>query len=271
MNTELISGNVKSVMSQSNATSRDLWQVPIEKLHVIDGFNVRTDGAEHKQHVIGITESILANGFYQSKPLSGYVALEGSKQVIYITDGHFRLEAAKEAVKRGAEIKSLPIVIAPKGTNIEDLTVGLVTNNSGKPLSQYEIGLVCKRLIGFGWDAKDIARRLGMAVQRVGDLLTLVAAPAAVRKLVAAGTVSATQAIDTLRRHGDKAAEKLEAGAEKAAKSGKKKATRKQIESAPTHRAVVKALLAWAAHHQAIVKDNQKLSDIIDMARETQS
>ena len=145
MQLELIQGKVKEAMK--GAASRDLWQVPIADLHVIDGFNVRADGVEHREHVAGVADSIIANGFYQNKPLAGYVALQGGKQVIYITDGHCRLEAAQEAIKRGAEIKALPVVVSPKGTSIEDLTVGLVTNNSGKPLSQYEIGLVCKRLV----------------------------------------------------------------------------------------------------------------------------
>ena len=46
MQLELISGNVKQAMA--GASSRDLWQVPLDKLNVIDGFNVRVDRAEHK-------------------------------------------------------------------------------------------------------------------------------------------------------------------------------------------------------------------------------
>ncbi len=244
MNIELSAGNVKSAMR--GASSRDLWQVPIGELFVIDGFNVRANGAEHKDHVGALTASILANGFYQSKPLSGYVASEGGREIIYITDGHCRLEAAGEAIRRGAEIKTLPVVVSPRGTSIEDLTVGLVTNNSGRPLSQYEIGVVCKRLVGFGWEEKEIAKRLCMGATRVRDLLELVGAPAAVRKLVVDGVVSATQAIDTIKKHGAAAAEKLEAGAVRAKAKGKKKATKKHIDAEkPTCRAVVKALVEW--------------------------
>jgi len=262
---ELTAGNVKAAMRSAEAVSSDLWKVPLDQIKVIDGFNVRANGAEHRAHVGEIADSIVANGFYQNKPLAGYVAVEGGAQIIYITDGHCRLEAANEAVQRGAEIKALPVVVSPKGTSIEDLTVGLVTNNSGKALSQYEIGIVCKRLIGFGWEEKEIARRLSMSAQRVGDLLNLVAAPASVRKLVADGTVSASQAIATLKEHGDKAAEKLTAGAEKARSAGKKKATRKHIEGKPTCRAVVTALLAWEKTATG-TRDNE-LKDILRQAR----
>lgn len=245
MNIELNAGNVKAAMREAQAVSSDLWKVPLDQIHIIAGFNVRSNAADHKAHVDGLTESILANGFYASKPLSGYVALEDDKQIIYLTDGHCRLEAVHAAIRRGAEIHALPVVVSPKGTSLEDLTVALVTSNSGKPLTPYEVGIVCKRLTGFGWDEKQIAAKLCMTVQRVGGLLDLIGAPKAVRDLVVAGTVSATQAIETLKRHGPTAGDKLQAGAEKARATGKAKATKKHIDDKPTCRAVVKALLQW--------------------------
>ena len=269
MTFDLTAGKVKEAMAAAKAASGDLWKVPIDDIHVIDGFNIRSNGADHQEHLTGLVNSILANGFYLSRPLAGYVALKDGKNIVYITDGHCRLEAAKEANKQGAELKTLPVVVSPKGTSLEDLTVGLVTNNSGKPLSPYEIGLVCKRLTGFGWDEKEIAKRLSMTVARVGDLLTLVSAPASVRKLVTAGTVSATQAIDTIKRHGERASEKLEVGAAKAKASGKTKATKKHIEDKPTYRAVVIALLAWAETSTG-TRDNE-LKSLIKMAKESHS
>ncbi len=264
---DLFAGNVKAAMKSAGAVSSDLWKVPLAQLRLIDGFNVRS-GSEHKEHVAGLVDSILANGFYASKPLSGYVALEGAKQIIYITDGHCRFEAAQEAIKRGAEITVLPVVVSPKGTSIEDLTVGLVTNNSGKPLTPFEVGMVCKRLIGFGMEEKEVARRLILSAQRVADLLALVGAPAAVRKLVTDGVVSATQAISTIKREGDEAPAKLAAGAAKAKAAGKPKATAKHIDARPTCRAVVKALLEWAKNNP---ERNASLNRVIDLARETQS
>jgi len=266
MQMELLAGKVKEAMRDAGAASGDLWKVPIDDIHIIEGFNIRANGADHKEHLAGLVASIMANGFYLNRPLAGYVALKDGKNIVYITDGHCRLEAAQEAIKQGAEIKTLPVVVSPKGTSLEDLTVGLVTNNSGKPLSQYEIGVVCKRLIGFGWEEKEIAKRLAMTATRVGDLLGLVAAPAAVRNLVKDGTVSATQAIETIKKHGDKAADKLTAGAEKAKASGKAKATKKHIDGKPSYRAVVVALLAWEKTATA-ARDND-LKSIIRMAKD---
>lgn len=266
MNIELSPGKAKEAMRDAGASSRDLYQVPIGELHIIEGFNVRTNGTEYREHIEGLAKSITENGFYQHKPLAGYVAVIDGKQTVCITDGHCRFQAAQEAIKQGAEIKSLPVVVSPKGTTMEDLTVALVTSNSGKPLTPYETGLVCKRLISFGWEEKEIAKRLGVAAQRVGDLLTLVAAPKSVRSLVMAGTVSASQAIDTIKKHGDKAPEKLAAGAEKAAASGKRKATRKHIDEKPTYQAVVRAFLEW--EKVSIEPIDDWLKKIVEMAKE---
>jgi len=269
MTQELIAGNVKAAMKESGAGSSDLWKVPIENLYVMPGFNVRSDGDEHAEHIAELVESIMANGYLASHPLAGYVAVIEGVNKIAVTDGHCRLEAVKIAISRGAEITHLPVVASPKGTNMEDLIVGLVINNSGKPLTQFEVGTVCKRLAAFGWDEKEIGRRLGMSAQRVGDLLGLAGAPATVRRLVADGKVSATQAIDTIKRHGAEAGDKLKAGVEKAAAAGKGKATRKHIEGKPTTRAVVKALIEWAEVESALVGDYTALKKIVKMARES--
>ena len=266
MEFELTAGNVKSAMQAAGAGSSDLWKVPMDQLHILEGFNVRTHGEEHRAHIAALTESILQNGFYANHPLAGYVAEKNGKQIIFLTDGHCRLEAAAEAVRLGAEIKALPVVVSPKGTSVEDLTVGLVTNNSGHPLTQYEIGIVCKRLVGFGWDEKEIGKRLGMPASRIRDLLDLVGAPASVRDAVADGAVSATQAISTIKQHGAKAGEVLQAGIAQAKAKGKKKATRKHIESKPTYRSVVVALLEWAKESGA-ARDNG-LKAVLKLARE---
>jgi hypothetical protein len=242
---ELVAGKVKEGMKDAGASSGDLWKVPIDEIHIIDGFNVRAENAEQREHIEFLTASIVANGFYQNRPLAGYVALKDGKNIVCLTDGHCRLEAAREAIKQGAEITALPVVISPKGTSVEDLTVGLVTNNTGKPLSQYEIGVVCKRLVDFGWDEKQIGQRLGMPTAKVSGLLELAGDPAAVRKLVSSGVVSASQAIETLKKNPETAVEKLEAGAAKAKAAGKKKATKKHIDEKPTYRAVCKALVEW--------------------------
>jgi hypothetical protein len=99
----------------------------------------------------------------------------------------------------------------------------------------------------------------------VDSLLALVSAPAEVRKLVTEGKVSATQAIDTLKKHGPNAASTLKAGVERAKANGKDKATRKHIEEGkPTCRAVCKALVDW----DETVRIDGRIARIIRMAKD---
>ena len=227
---ELSAGKVKDAMRDAGASSSDLWKVPVDEIRVIPGFNVRQHDENYKAHVAGLCSSIVANGFRQDKPLAGYVGLEDKKSVIYLTDGHCRLAAVQMAIQQGCEIETLPVVVSPKGTNMEDLTVALVTSNNGKPLSPYETALVCKRLIGYGMEEAEIARRLSFTAPYVSGLLGLAGAPKRVRDLVVRGEVSATTAMEAVRKHGDEAAEKLEAGVAKAKASGKTKATGKHFD-----------------------------------------
>lgn len=222
---ELTSGNVKAGMKSAGASSSDLWMVPRAQIRVLPGFNVRTRTPEYEQHIRAIGESILANGYRKDKPMAGYVAKEGDENIIYITDGHSRLEGVDYAIERGAEIEVLPVVTSPVGTSMEDLTIGLVTSNSGRPLTPIEKAAVCKRLVGYGMEVPEIARRLGLTGAYVGELLALCAAPTKVRKMVEAGQVSAGNAVRAVKKHGAKAAEMLGDQLVTAQADGKKKVT----------------------------------------------
>jgi ParB family transcriptional regulator, chromosome partitioning protein len=206
----MIAGNVKAAMRDVGAVSADLWQVAPDKLRVIDGFNVRVKNAGYTARVRLIADSIKQNGYYKDKPLSGYVAREEAGDIIYITGGHRRHEAVLLAISEGVEIPSVPVIVSPKGTSLEDLTVALTTGNDGEPLSTYEQAIVCKRLAGFGWESKDIAKRLCyVSPQYVDGLLSLAAAPLPIRQMVAENVVSATTAIAAIAKHGDKAHQEL--------------------------------------------------------------
>ena len=141
-------------MTAVDAKSRDLWQVPIEAIRVIPGFNVRVKNTSYDQHIEDLAESILREGFKPDKPLAGYVSQEDGVNVISVVDGHCRLEAVRIAISRGAEISRLPVVVSPPGTTMEDLTVSLVSSNSGKELTPYEISMVVRRLVRFGWETE---------------------------------------------------------------------------------------------------------------------
>lgn len=214
---ELTPGNTKAAMKSVGAASSDLWKVEPTQLRILEGFNARIKNAAYAARVRWIADSIKANGFYPDKPLTGFVAMEDGTEVIYVTGGHRRHEAVLLVISEGVEVATVPVVIKPRGTSIEDLTVDLVMGNEGEPLSTYEQSVVCKRLAAFGWDSKEIARRLGYSTaQYVDGLLALAAAPLPIRRMVMEGITSATAAIEAIKKHGDKAHEVLLAALVKA-------------------------------------------------------
>lgn len=200
--TELVQGGMKAAMKEAGATSRDLLMVPIDQLKVVAGLNIRIQDDDYEAHIEEIKESIVENGFYAHKPLSGFAGKEGENTFIFVTGGFTRLEAAKRAKTEGAPLESLPVVMKPPGTSMADLTVALAIDNTGKPLKPYERGIVVKRLIGFGESEEEVARRMRISGQYVKDLLYLMGLPNGLRQQVIAGRASAGHVIQLARKVG---------------------------------------------------------------------
>lgn len=225
---EVATGATDPAMKAAGAKAAGkVHMVPVEKIKVIPGFNVRVQSPDYIEHRDNIQASIAANGYDPTKPIAGYVAKDGD---IYVTDGHTRLDAVtlhNEAAEEGAEIASLPVVVHPKEVSLTDLTVALHTANNGRPLTPLELGIVVKRLLAEdGAVKKNIAARLGVTPRYLDDVLLLAGADKAIKQHVAAGEVSSTMAIQLLRKDADSAAEKIGEAVKKAAGTGKK-ATKK--------------------------------------------
>lgn len=225
--TELTPGSTRNAMAEAEAKSRDLWQVPIEALHIIPGFNVRVINASYIAGINELADQILRDGFRQDKPLAGYVAQHEGRNVINVTDGHRRHEAVAIAIAKGAEIARLPVVVSAAGTTMEDLTVSLVTTNNGKELTPYELSLVVRRLTKFGWDPVEIATKIGITDRYVASLLKLASAPLEIRKMVMEERIAARTAINAIREHGEKALVFLQRAERLANARGEKRVTDK--------------------------------------------
>ena len=241
VDTQLVQGNTKAAMKAAGASSRDLWQVEFGQLRIIPGFNTRIKNAAYFAHVRNIADSIKAEGYYQDKPMAGFVAKENGQDVIFVTDGHCRYDAVELAISEGAEIVRIPVVVAHQGTSMEDLTVALVRANSGKPLEPYEIGMVCKRLTRYNWEIETIAQRLGFSEKYVEGLLLLMGSQIEIRNMVQNDEVAASTAIEAIRKYGEKAYSKLKQALDAAKASGGEKATKKYLPEQIFKKRVAKA------------------------------
>jgi hypothetical protein len=212
----LVAGkSIKGAMEAVGAGKGNLWQVNINSLRVLEGFNVRVRNAGLKEHIEGLAASMGSEeGYIQHHVMAGFVAQEGDEQVIYLTDGHCRLEAIHLANLHGAQITTVPVVVSTKGTSMEDLTIGLVRSNSGKRLDPFELAVVAKRLAKWNWTHKNIAARMGVSMTTVQNYLSLMEAPKEVRDMVAEGVVGLHTALETMRSRGADAVGDLKRAAE---------------------------------------------------------
>ncbi len=258
-----VTGSVKGHLNSIESKRSDVWNVKVEEINVLPGFNPRIQNDDYTAHIKKLTDLIMANGFRGDRPLSGVVLKMDGKDQLFIYDGHCRLEATKQAMKAGAEIERLPVVVAPKGTSLEDITAEVVNSSAGKQLSPLEVGIVCKRLISYGWDATMVANRLSITTVYVDQLLTVVGSPLKVREMIQVGKVSLSVALDALRKHGDKAVEVLEQSLNNAEKSGKARVTASMLPGAKRKSVIRKSAPQLHAVAERIMGDKgfQALSE----------
>jgi ParB family chromosome partitioning protein len=238
-------GSIKGAMKAANdgaaGKSRDLWQVPPAKLRVVADLNPRVETEGYKQHVRELADSMKTHGFFQDKPLAGYVADVDGEDVIFIVEGGSRLKAALLAIEEGAQFNVVPVSVDQKGLNVEDLLVRMVRSNTGRPLSQYEIAIIVKRLTRFSWEAPMIAEQLGITVAQVEASLVLMGADDRIRKLVAAELLAFTYAVEVIREHGSKAYDFLSKAQANANAAGKQRITKRHASGATFKKELVKA------------------------------
>lgn len=208
-------------------------RVPLDRLAVLPGFNTRVKDAEYNERVVGIAESIVANGFFDDKPFA-VVMIDGD-QTVYIYDGEHRFDAAKQALLDGAEFPDgLPVAWAKDGATVKDLTIHLAHGNNGERLNMVELAAVVRRMQGLGMDKAEIATALGRTTRHVDNLFVLADSNQTIKKAVAGGEIAGAEAVKLIRKHGSKdAATKITEAVKAAKERGKAKATPKTMASKP--------------------------------------
>lgn len=210
---EFTQGAVKAAISATGAKAEQLLMVPVEKLVVPAGLNVRIHDDDYEARIDEVCTSIMENGFYKHMPLPGYAAQEGTAEAkqsfIYVTGGFTRLAGVKRAIEKGTPIEAVPVVLKPNGTSMLDLTYALANDNTGAPLKPYEKGIIIKRLLGYGADEPTIARKLDVTEQYVKDLLYLHSLPMAIQQMVIRKQIGAGHAIKMGKEHGPAEALKI--------------------------------------------------------------
>lgn len=235
------SGGIKSLAEGRS----DTFKVNPFLIEVAEGFNVRDfASAEVSDHIDALAQSIAQIGV--QRPLK--VRNKGNKLIL--VDGECRLRAAIRAIDvYGAEIRTVPVILADRSMSEADATLGILVENSGLDVSPLGKAEVVKRLIAFGWTKDDIAEKAGMSKARVFQLLDLSGLSPEVKTLISEGTVSATTALTVAKANDfddEKTAEQIkEASKTKMAASGKARVTARTL-GAPSLKSALASIISGA-------------------------
>lgn len=172
----------------------DLYHVTLDSVVIVDGFNVRKDYGDIQQ----LANSIEANGIL--KPLDAFKR-DGKYHLI---DGHRRIEAVRLLAENGIQVL-IPIKPESKGVSEEQRIINMVVANDSKPLNFVEMADVVVRLQNYGWNDKEIGRKLSWNLSQISFLRTLNTATHNVKEYVRNGYISAAETVNLLRNNPDDA------------------------------------------------------------------
>lgn len=219
----------------SGVTVSDIFNIDPRNIEIEDGHNPRDfTSSENTKAMESLKDSIRAMGV--RVPI--IVRQDGKK--MFLVDGERRLRAVLELIKAGVEIKSIRAIQNNIGDGAERLAVAM-TANTGKPFSELELGTGYRKLINYGWTAKQISEKMGVSLRSVTIALELAEAPKEVTQMVKDGEITAALAIEHVRENGSAAVASLRQAADKAQANGHLTARRER--TTPTQDATLRKLV----------------------------
>lgn len=200
----------------------DVFKVDPNLIYPDYEFNIRTDYGDLET----LKESIRVNGV--KKPLQG----KRDGNYFKITDGFRRTAAVQQLLEEGHEVARVPLQLEGREYNDEKRIFDMFISNDGKNLTSLEEGIGFKRLQNLGYDQTEIASKLGKTPAHVSNMVSLANAPKHIQNELQEGNISASTALEILRKGQDEEEQKemVNQGKEKAQKEGKKKVSNKDVE-----------------------------------------
>lgn len=181
----------------------DQRRIRYEDIHIEPGFNAegRHDPADPEN--ISLLAHIKAGGMFPA--LEVRPRDEGG---VWIVEGHRRYVEIGNALRDGCTLfldkdGILWVDIVQFEGNDIDRHVRVVTSQSNMKLTPLQLGLRYKTLRGFKKTPDEIAASVHRTRQHVDQMLILADANHDVQEAVAAGDISATEAVKLQRQHGE--------------------------------------------------------------------
>lgn len=275
--------NIASDKNNLDARRGDAIRVNIQAIKVIDGFNVRIDDDELREHVASIAGALTAN--LPIPPIEVWVNPETGD--IELVDGHCRFHAYQQYAEMTDDFDGYISAVKFDGTPGQR-RMRIASSNKQLKLKPVELGrlYIDARDID-GLSRQEIAAEAGMSLAHVDQMILLASAKPEVLAAVDAGQISSTEAVKLTREHGEGAVEELERRKEAAKEIGKDKVTAKvAAPKAPSRPRVdmvvsnavvlvnsllpVDILCCESPERRKIPVDSHALADLIQAVREMQ-
>lgn len=224
--------NLASDKNNDSAKRGDAIRVKLDAIKIIDGFNVREDDDELREHIASIAGAI-ASGL-PIPPIEVWVnPVTGD---IELVDGHCRVHAYQQYAATGADFDGYVFAVKFDGTPAQR-NLRIATSNRQKLLKPVELGRVYLRARDVdGMSRQEIATEAGVSVSHVDQMLLFATGSPVVQEAVARKEISTTEAVKLMRDHGENAAEELERRKTVAKELGKEKVTAKAAAPKPPSR-----------------------------------
>lgn len=178
------------------AKRTDLFRVDPRSIQVQEGFNVRKDMGDLDE----LMNSIVEIGLQQ--PL--IVKKERGSETYLLIDGERRYRAIRRAIENGHDIPYVNVTLFTG--NEEDMVFTMITTGIGqKQFTNLEQAEAFKRLVKFGYDAKEIAKKVGKSLPHIYNLLRVADAPKVIKNHIQDGTISTGAYVQIAREVKDSA------------------------------------------------------------------
>lgn len=164
------------------------------------GGNIRTDYGEKDGSLQELVDSIRENGI--KEPIKGFRDPEDPERWIAV-NGHTRLKACEILNKEGKVIRAKIITIDSRSVSDEDLIFDMISSNAGRPLKPMEMAEAVRRLLNYGLEIGEIAKRFGKELVFVKNLELLSKAPKKFREMVSDGSIAYTLVLQTFKKTQD--------------------------------------------------------------------
>lgn len=214
---------IASDIKNPAAKRGDSIRVNINNIVIVDGFNVRIDDDELREHVASIAGAIAAK-----MPIPAIeVWVNPETGAIELVDGHCRYHAYQQYASENPDFDGYIAADKFEGTPFQR-KMRIASSNKQLKLKPIELGsLYIDARDNLGATRKEIAEEAGMSLGHVDHMIRLAGGAPEVHQAIEAGEISPTDATKLIRDHGDDAPAELERRRELAKEAGKEKITAK--------------------------------------------